>query len=198
MRRIIVFNHVSADGYFASRDGSLSWAVLDEELERRSAGNLDDADTILFGRRTYDMFESFWPKVVKDSPTAPSPHGGGRVSAEARAMGAWINAATKWVFSRTRQEVTWNNSHLHRELDPREIEVLKRGPGKEIMIFGSGSIVSVLTEHGLIDAYDLVVTPVFLGRGRTLIDGLSVSRKLKLTESRPFRSGNVLLHYELA
>ena len=198
MRRIIVFNHVSADGYFASRDGSLNWPVLDEELEGRSAGNLGDADTILFGRRTYDMFESFWPKVVKDSPTVPSPHGGGRASAEARAMGVWINAATKWVFSRTRKEVTWSNSHLHRELDPREIEALKRGPGKDIMIFGSGSIVSPLTEHGLIDAYDLIVTPVFLGRGRTLIDGLSTSRKLKLTESHPFRSGNVLLHYELA
>lgn len=97
MRRIIVFNHVSADGYFASRDGAMNWPVLDEELERRSVGNLDDADTILFGRRTYDMFESFWPKVVKDSPTVPSPHGGGRASADARAMGVWINAATKWV-----------------------------------------------------------------------------------------------------
>ncbi|HZJ56361.1 MAG TPA: dihydrofolate reductase family protein [Myxococcaceae bacterium] len=196
MRRIIVFNRVSADGYFASADGNLDWAVPDEELEQMGAGSLEGADMMLFGRRTYEMFESFWPKAVTEASTAPDPHGKGRQSAEARAMGTWINAATKWVFSRTRKEVTWNNSHLRREIDPREIEALKRGPGKDIMIFGSGSIVSRLTELGLIDAYDLIVNPVFLGGGRPLIAGLSGSRRLALIETRPFRSGNVLLHYE--
>ena len=197
MRRIIVFEHVTADGYFASHDGNLSWAIPDEELERMNAGNLDEADSILLGRRTYEMFESFWPTVTSDSPTAPSPHGG-RASAEARAMGVWINAATKWVFSRTRKAVTWNNSHLRRELDPGEIERLKKGPGKDIMVFGSGSIASRLTEHGLVDTYEFIVAPVFLGGGRSLIDGLSRNRKLALIENRRFRSGNVLLRYERA
>src|SRR5512144_915829 len=105
MRRIIVFNRVSADGYFTSVDGKLSWAVPDEELERMGAGSLAETDTILFGRRTYEMFESFWPKVVGDEPAAPDPHTEGRRSTEVRVMGTWINAATKWVFSRTRKEV---------------------------------------------------------------------------------------------
>ena len=195
MRRIIVFERLSADGLFATPDGKLDWAVPDPELDRIGAGSVDGADAILFGRRTYDMFESFWPKVVSDAPTAPDPHGGA-ASAEAREMGAWINAATKWVFSRTRKEVTWKNSHLRREIDRREIEELKRSPGKDIMVFGSGSVVSRLTELGLVDGWDLVVAPVFLGRGRPLIDGLSGNRGLKLVEARPFRSGNVLLHYE--
>jgi dihydrofolate reductase len=198
MRRIVMFNRVSADGYFAAADGNLNWVVPDEELEQMGAGSLSGADTILFGRKTYEMFEGFWPKAVSDAPTAPDPHGQRRLSAEARAMGVWINAVTKWVFSRTRKEVTWTNSRLFRELDPHQIETLKRGPGKDIMIFGSGSIVSQLTEHGLIDVYDLVVAPVFLGRGRTLVDGLPRGRKLELTESRSFPSGNVLLQYEPA
>jgi dihydrofolate reductase len=195
MRRIIVFDHVSADGYFATPDGKLDWAVKDPELDRMGAASVDGAGTILFGRRTYEMFEGFWPKVVSDAPTAPDPHGG-HASAEARAMGAWINAATKWVFSRTRREVTWNNSHLRRGIDPDEVHALKRSPGKDIMIFGSGSVVSRLTELGLVDAWDLVVAPVFLGRGRSLIDGLSTRHRLKLAEARPFPSGNVLLRYE--
>ena len=196
MRRIIAFEHLSADGYFASGDGKLDWTVPDEELDRMGAGNAGGADMILFGRRTYEMFESFWPKVVSDAPTAPDPHAEGRATAEARAMGEWINAATKWVFSRTRKEVSWNNSHLRREIDAREIEALKRGPGKDIMVFGSGSVVSRLTELGLVDAYDLIVAPVLLGRGRPLVDGLSGNHRLKLAEAHPFRSGNVLLHYE--
>jgi dihydrofolate reductase len=196
MRRIIAFEHLSADGYFASGDGKLDWTVPDEELDRMGAGNASGADMILFGRRTYEMFESFWPKVVSDAPTAPDPHAEGRATAEARAMGEWINAATKWVFSRTRKEVSWNNSHLRREIDAREIEALKRGPGKDIMVFGSGSVVSRLTELGLVDAYDLIVAPVLLGRGRPLVDGLSGNHRLKLAEAHPFRSGNVLLHYE--
>ena len=142
------------------------------------------------------MFESFWPKAVSDAPTAPDPHAKGRATAETRAMGEWINAATKWVFSRTRKEVSWNNSHLRREIDAREIEELKRGPGKDIMVFGSGSVVSRLTELGLVDAYDLLVAPVLLGRGRPLIDGVSSGQRLKLAEARPFQSGVVLLHYE--
>ena len=196
MRRIIAFEHLSADGYFASGDGKLDWTVPDEELDRMGAGNASGADMILFGRRTYEMFESFWPKVVSDAPTAPDPHAEGRATAEARAMGEWINAATKWVFSRTRKEVSWNNSHLRREINAREIEALKRGPGKDIMVFGSGSVVSRLTELGLVDAYDLIVAPVLLGRGRPLVDGLSGNHRLKLAEAHPFRSGNVLLHYE--
>ena len=196
MRRIIVFEHMSADGYFTSRDGKLDWTVPDEDLDRMGVGGADAADMMLFGRRTYEMFESFWPRAVSDAPTAPDPHAEGRATAETRAMGEWINATTKWVFSRTRKEVSWNNSHLRREIDGGEIEALKRGPGKDIMVFGSGSVVSRLTELGLVDAYDLVVAPVLLGRGRPLIDGVASSHRLKLAEARPFRSGNVLLHYE--
>ena len=110
-------------------------------------------------------------------------------------MAAWINEATKLVFSRTRQAVTWKNSRLIHELDPREIERLKQQPGKDMMIFGSGTIASLLTQHGLVDEYQFIVGPVLLGSGRPLLGDVSTPTKLKLLEAKEFASGNVRLRY---
>ena len=95
MRKIVVFDRVSADGYYSATDGNLNWAVPEPELDKAAAGSLDGAGTMLFGRRTYDMFESFWPNVLGDGPTAPDPHAAGRHNAEMHAMAVWINAARK-------------------------------------------------------------------------------------------------------
>jgi dihydrofolate reductase len=83
---------------------------------------------------------------------------------------------------------------LH-ELDPREIETMKSQRGKDMIVFGSGSIVSQLTQHGLIDEYQVVVCPSFLGRGRPLLTGVSKNSKLELVETKPYRSGDVMLRY---
>lgn len=195
MRKIVTFNNVSADGYFAGPDGKLDWVVQDPEIAKATAGNLSGPGTILFGRRTYEMFEAFWPHAVDDSPTAPDPHAAGRRTPEIRAMGVWINEATKVVFSRTRKEVTWKNSRLLHELDPREIEAMKRQPGSDILVFGSGTIASQLTDHGLIDEYQFVLSPLLLGNGRSLLTGVSKSVRLELLESRKYPSGSVMLRY---
>lgn len=200
-RRIVTFNHVSADGYFSRPDGSLSWVVQDAELDRSVATTIEQSkrdegnDTLLFGRRTYEQFEAFWPHALGDSPTSPDPHHAGRSSHEMRAMAVMLNEATKLVFSRSRQKVTWQNSRLLHEIDPREIEALKAQPGKDIMIFGSGSVVSQLTQHGLIDEYQFIVGPLVLGSGRQLITGVPQSLKLDLLEARAYPSGNVKLRY---
>lgn len=197
MRRIIAFNRVSADGYFSTPDGNLDWAVPDPELDRAAAGSLGGTGTILFGRRTYEMFESFWPHALDDSGTAEDPHAAGRRSPELRAMAEWINAAEKHVWSRTRHAVTWNNSHLMGEFDPGAVQALKDAPGKDMMIFGSGQIVSLLTRHGLIDEYQFIVGPVLLGSGKPLVTGVPEMVKLELAEATPFPSGNVRLRYVL-
>jgi dihydrofolate reductase len=206
MRRILAFNNVSADGYFSAADGSLGWVINDPELDRSimtdadrqaALGSGPDPGTILFGRRTYEQFESFWPHALDDSKTAPSPHGPGR-SVEMRGMAIWINAAKKIVFSRTRAAVTWSNSTLVRTFDPREVEQMKRQPGGDILIFGSGSITSLLTRYGLIDEYQFVVNPLLLGDGRSLVTGVPNRLRLELREARPFPSGNVMLRYARA
>jgi len=190
-----MFNRVTADGYFAGPDGNLEWVVPDEEVDKAGAEAIPGFDTILFGRRTYELFEGFWPHAVDDSPTAPDPHGAGRRSQTMRSMAIWLNEATKLVFSRTRTDVSWRNSRLLHEFDPREIEAMKRQQGQDMIVFGSGSIVSQLTQHGLIDEYQLVVSPILLGSGRPVISGVSKSLRLDLLEAKKYESGNVMLRY---
>jgi len=207
MRRIIAFNNVSADGYFAAENGSLDWVVPDPELDRSIMASADrevatttgpDPGTILFGRRTYDMFESFWPKALDGPGPVRDPHGPGAASVEMRGMAIWINAAKKVVFSRTRKSVTWSNSHLRHEFNAREIEAMKRQPGGDILVFGSGSIASLLTEHGLIDEYQFAVSPILLGRGQALLRGVPSSVRLKLQEATSYPSGKIMVRYARA
>jgi dihydrofolate reductase len=194
----MMYNRVSADGYFTSPDGKLDWVIPEPELDRSAAESIaeDGVDALLFGRRTYEMFAAFWPHALDDSKTAPDPHNPGRRGTEMRAMAVMLNETPKIVFSRTLKEVTWKNSRLVRELDPREIEAMKKQPGKDIMIFGSGSVVSELTKHGLIDEYQFVVTPVFLGTGRSPISDVPSRSKLKLVGCKQYPAGNVMLRYE--
>ena len=194
-RKIVMFNRVSAEGYFAGSDGNLDWVVPEPELEKAASEGLPGADTILFGRRTYELFEAVWPHALEDPSTAPDPHKAGRRTPELRAMAVWINEAAKVVFSKTRKEVAWKNSRLLHEFDPRAIEAMKNQPGKDMMVFGSGSIVSELTAHGLIDEYHFVVSPILLGTGRTLFNGVPNSSRLNLLEAKGFPSGNVMLRY---
>jgi len=196
-RKIVVFDRVTADGYFAATDGNLNWAVPDDAIDRAALEGIPGTDTMLFGRRTYDQFESFWPRVASDSPNAPDPHVPGRQSQTLRAMANWINEAAKIVFSKTRKEVTWKNSRLVKELDPREIEAMKNGPGKNMIVFGSGSLVSQLTKLGLIDEYHFILNPVLLGSGKSLITGVPKPSRLKLLEAKTYDSGNVVLRYAL-
>jgi dihydrofolate reductase len=199
MRKIIAYDRVSADGYFSTSDGKLDWTVPDPEIEKGAAESSSQGPgTMLFGRRTYDMFEAFWPHAVDDSDSSPDPHRAGRRNPELRAMATYINEATKIVFSRTKPEVTWKNSQLRREIDASEIEALKQGPGRDVMLFGSGAVVSKLSELGLIDEYTFIVGPVLLGAGRQLITGVPNHVKLELLEARPSAAGNVLLRYARA
>jgi dihydrofolate reductase len=194
-RRILAFDWLTADGYFAASDGSLNWVVPDDEQAKAAATGLPAADTVLFGRRTYELFEGFWRHALQDSATAPDPHRPGQQSREHRVIAVWMKEATKLVFSRTLNDVTWNNARLVRELDVDEIAAMKRRPGKDMMIFGSGSVVSQLTQHGLIDEYQFVVCPVFLGNGRRLLEGLSKKVTLELLEAKKYPSGDISLRY---
>ena len=195
MRRIVVFDNVTADGYFADTKGSLDWVIPSDEVFRTAAESNQDIDTMLFGRRTYDMFEQFWPHALDDPETAPDPHTAGRRSAVNREMAVWINETNKIVFSRTRRNVTWEHSQLIPELEPKKIEAMKAGPGKDMIVFGSGSLVAQLTEHGLIDEYMLVVNPILLGGGRPFLSSLSARVPLELRQATDYKSGHVLLRY---
>ena len=193
-----MFNRVTADGYFASAEGALDWQVPDAEMDANIATGLSTGErgAVLFGRKTYEMFAGFWPNVLAQGDKAENPHAPGERSPVMQRMAQWLDAAEKVVFSTTLQEATWRNTRIARTIDPKEIEEMKRRPGEGIMIFGSGSIVSQLTAHGLIDEYWFVVTPVLLGQGRSLFRDIPVRTSLVLCEATAHKSGNVTLRYE--
>jgi dihydrofolate reductase len=180
---------------FCQRRGKARLGRPDEEVENLGGSGIPETDTVLLGRKTYEMFAAFWPHVGDDGSGATNPHDPGRRSPAMGAMAKFLNESPKFVFSKTLKNLEWKNSRLVKEFDAREIEAMKNAAGKKILVLGSGSIVSQLTAHGLIDEYQLVVSPVFLGTGLALFGGLTKSVRVDLAEARTFPSGNVLLRY---
>ena len=185
MRRLIVFNQVSLDGYIADAKGDMSWAHKDDpEWTAFSAENASGDGMLLFGRVTYDMMAAFWP-----SPAAMQAM---------PAVAAGMNRMPKVVFSRKMKKAAWQNTTLVKRDIAGAVRKMKSEPGPGMVILGSGSIVSQLTEADLIDEYQMVVNPVVLGSGKTMFEGLKGKVGLKLTKTRPFANGNVVLTYERA
>jgi dihydrofolate reductase len=182
MRKLVVFNTVSLDGYFTGENGDLSWAhtdAQDAEWNDFVAGNAGGDGLLLFGRVTYEMMVSYWPTplAAENDP----------VVAER------MNNLPKIVFSKTLDEVSWQNTRLVQSDMVAEVQKLKNESGPDMTILGSGTIVSQLAVAGMIDEYQLVVAPVVLGRGRTMFDGLLENLPLKLIRERTFSNGNVFL-----
>lgn len=192
-RRIVMFNQVSADGFFSDANGGLDWVVSDPEIHARAVAGMPQTDTILFGRHTYEQFASFWPGALQDLDAA-GPHGSDKRDPAFAAMARWLNDTKKVVFSTSLTHAAWHNTELLHELDALARQ--KQQPGKNMLIFGSGSLVSQLSEHGLIDEYRFVVCPVLLGAGHNLLGNLAKRISLKLVEAQPFRTGNVMLTYQ--
>ena len=185
MRKLGVFNSVSLDGYFVDANGDMSWAHTandDPEWDAFVAGNASGGGVLLFGRITYDLMSRFWPtpQAVQAFP----------------AVAERMNNLPKVVFSKKLDRASWNNTSLVKSDVAAEVRKLKYEPGPDMTILGSGSIVSQLARESLIDEYQFVVIPIILGKGRTLFDGVKEKMAMRLTESRSFGNGNVLLSYE--
>lgn len=185
MRKLTVFNFVSLDGYYADSESSMSWAYEftgDDEFSTFATENARGSDAeLLLGRITYDMMAGYWPS---EQASAASP-----VTAEA------MNRIKKHVFSRSTLSLSWNNTHLMSGEIEAAVLKLKQEPGSDIMIFGSGSIISQIAPHGLIDEYQLIIVPLVLGGGRNMFAGLPRPLGLQLTAHRVFGNGVVLLNY---
>jgi len=183
MRKLIVFNNVTLDGYFTDMNGDMSWAhKSDAEWKAFVEGNASGGGALLFGRITYELMASYWPTpfAMKNDP----------VIAER------MNNLPKVVFSRTLDKASWSNTKVVKGNLAAEVRKMKKEPGEHMVIFGSGSIVSQLAQEGLIDEYQIVVIPVVLGGGRTMFDGVKEKLSLRLKTSRAFSNGNVFLCYE--
>jgi dihydrofolate reductase len=183
MRKLSVFNNVTLDGYFTDQKGDMSWAhKQDAEWNEFSAKNSKANVAFLFGRVTYEMMASFWP-TPNARETAPD-------------VADAMNSRQKVVFSRTLKEASWGNTRLVMGDLLTEVRKLKQESEVDLLIFGSGTVVSQLAAEDLIDEYMIVLNPLVLGGGRTMFEGLKTRLALKQTKTQSFGNGNVVVCYE--
>lgn len=189
MRKLVVSMNITLDGFMAGPNCELDWHFhyWNEEMARYAGEQLSNADTILLGRVTYCAMAKYWPSKTKDL-LCPR---------EDIAFADLINNCQKIVFSKTLENVSWSNSKLAKESIKTEITKLKQQPGKDMIVYGSGSIVSALSGSGLIDEYILWLHPVVLGKGKLLFKNTNTRPKLKLLNTRTFNTGVIILYYQL-
>ena len=184
MRKLIVFNHVTLDGYFVSANGDMRWAVTDNddpEYAAFAAENASGGGEMLFGRVTYEMMASYWPTPIADQHSPEVAKG--------------MNGMAKVVFSKTLDHASWNNTRLMKGDLVSEVRKLKAEDGPGMAIMGSGSIVAQLALENVIDEYQMMIDPLALGAGRSMFEGICEKLSLKLSKSRIFNNGKVFLSY---
>ncbi len=183
MRKLIVFNNVTLDGYFVGKDGDISWfkGKMDPEFTAFVLENAIAGGVLVFGRVTYELMASYWQTAdaIKQDPLVAER----------------MNNLPKVVFSRTLDSAPWNNTTLVKRDLAAEVRKLRNQVGMDMVILGSGQIVAQLAQAGLIDEYQIVLNPVVLGQGRTMFDGIAETLALKLAKTRTFGNGNILLWY---
>jgi len=182
-RNIIYSMLVSIDGFIATPDRGLEWATVDEEMHSFANATESDIDTHIYGRRMYETMSSFWP-TADQIPEAPA-----YIAEYAR---IWRDMQ-KVVFSTTLETVDWN-ARIARGDITGEVASLKAQPGKNISVSGA-EIAGEFMRLGLVDACQMYVQPVVLGRGIPMFREHDLHLTMQLVDSRVFDSGVVFLHY---
>lgn len=181
MKNIIFQMMTTIDGYFEGPDRELDWHMVDAEFMSSVIELFNSADTLLFGRVTYQMMADYWPTPagIADDPV----------------IAEWMNNLPKVVFSNTLEKVEWQNSTLVTSDAVVEVKRLKQLPGKDMLIFGSSDLAVSLLKEGLVDEIRIILNPLILGNGKSLFRGLNERIKLHVLETKIFPSGSVLLRY---
>jgi dihydrofolate reductase len=182
MRKLIAGINMTLDGFCDH-----TAMIADDEIHQHYNELLSNADTLLYGRITYQLMESYWPTVVAN-PTGNKP---------TDEFAVLIDNISKIVFSRTLKSVDWKNTELKKDVIKEEVLELKRQAGKSILV-GSPSLIVALTQLELIDEYQLGVQPIVLGSGLPLFKNVKDSVNLTLLKTKTFGCGAVTLYYEPA
>jgi dihydrofolate reductase len=182
MRKIILSNMVTLDGYMEGPNQSIDWHHVDADFFETANVLMDSVDTHLYGRVTYQVMESYWPteQAMKGDP----------------ATAVRMNETPKIVFSRTLAKADWKNTRLIKDNVAEEVMKLKRLPGKDMLMFGSSNLAKSFLEMGLMDEVLIYLNPVAIGDGTPLFKGLKDKVEFKLLDSQVFKNGNVLLKYQ--
>jgi dihydrofolate reductase len=180
MRNLFWQVSVTLDGFMEGPNGELESTAqfADEDFDHYAGQMLRSIGGILLGRKTYQLFADYWPSA--SGPDADR-----------------MNQLPKVVFSRTLEQVGWQNTRLVRENVAEEVTRLKQEVGGDLALFGSADLATTLLHHGLIDEFRILVTPVLLGRGKPWFQGLGDQTALKLSSATTWSSGTVALSYLL-
>lgn len=182
MRKLIMWNIISLDGYF---EGNQNWdlpfhlLVWGDELHALSVEQLHSADYLVFGRVTYEGMAAHWTKETGE-------------------IADLMNSIPKIVCSRTLESADWNNTTLIRENVPTEIARLKAQRGKDMYVFGSANLSETFINAHLFDEYRIGIAPVILGNGRHLFSKGVATENLSLISTQPLINGGIVLKYEPA
>ena len=186
MRKVVLFMHVSLDGFVAMPSGEIDWVLIGEEMFDYASMQTNRSDLALYGRVTYELMDSYWPTAAykPDATRHDIEHS------------TWYNNVRKIIASKTMKGDGLENTTIISENLSTEIRKLKKETGKDIVMFGSPSTAHSLMEENVIDDYWLFINPILLGQGIPLFKNFKHIVKLKLLESKTFTSGVVCLHYE--
>lgn len=181
MAKLSVYNFISLNGCYKGPNNSL-WHIHGDEETEYSKDSLKSDSILLFGRVTYEMMVSFWPTedAKKNMPE----------------VAEGMNKSEKIVFSKSLKKADWNNTRIVSDNVVEEVKKLKSA-GKDMTILGSGTIVTQFTDAGLIDSYEIMVDPIVISGGTQMFSGIAKDLNLKLKDSKTFKSGVVLLTYEV-
>jgi dihydrofolate reductase len=166
-RRIVAWTSLTLDGYTSGPDGPAGDTWLHEHAGHPATAEYFEgiwraADTILLGRTNYEGFHAVWPDMTRDERTDP----------RTRDLGRWLNATEKVVVSRTLTDAPWENSRITRDLTA-EVEQLGQGPGRDVLVLNSASVIAELLRQDLVDDLRLALVPVLVGGGLRLFpDGV--------------------------
>ncbi len=185
MRQVIYSMSVSLDGFIETSDRSIDWGIVDEEIHTFINNQQSAIDTFVFGRRIYEVMP-YWETAGADPSNPPYVIEFARI---------W-KRMNKIVFSKTLDRVL-GNAQLNRGNIVDEVARLKTQPGKDISV-GGATVAAVLSQHGLIDIYQLFVNPIILGSGTPVFGASDHTLNLRLIETHTFRSGVVMLRYRSA
>lgn len=190
MRKLVVTMWITLDGRIAGPNNDMGYVgeLYDDAMGKYEYDLVSHADTLVLGRVTYESFAGSWPKVP-DNPA---------VSDGEKAYARILNGMKKIVFSKTLQKADWEHSTLVREIVAADVKKWKQQSGKDMVIYGSASIVQQMTNLGLIDEYQLLLHPFVLGGGKTLFENIMEKVKLRLAGVKTHPSGVVLLTYQPA
>jgi dihydrofolate reductase len=186
MPKIISSTIVSLDGFAADAHNDMSFFNVDEKFFDISKMLTDGADTAIYGRKTFEMMDSYWPDAA-DQPDA------GKHEMEHT---SWYKQAQKIVISSHKQESRLGNTITISENIKQKIEEIKTQTDKNLVIFGSPSIVDLFTSLDLIDEYWIFIFPILLGSGLPLFKSKNHLNKLQLIDTLKFDNGSIGLNYK--